>query len=105
MKKQLAVLAVFGIAALGVLTVSPVASAAPPTVTNQTPLSGTANGGTLTGTLSNIQFVNLGQGLSLTGVLNGTFTSAAGMVTNIVDQVVTIPVAGAGTAARPFFCR
>lgn len=98
MRKHLAVLAVLGIAALGVLTVSTVASAAPPTagITNQ--ISGTtADGSTLAGTLSNLHFVNLGggQGTALTGVLNGTLTSATGAVTNIVDQAVTLPVQSA----------
>lgn len=100
MRKHLAVLAVFGIAALGVLTVSPVASAAPPTgsITNQ--ISGTtADGSTLAGTLSNLKFVNLGggQGVALTGVLNGTLTSVTGTVTNIVNEAVTIPVVGANS--------
>lgn len=97
MRKQLAVLAVVGMAAISVLVVSPVAAAAPPAASITTQISGTAtNGGTLTGTLSNIHFVNLGggQGLALQGVLNGTFTSATNVVTNIVNQAVTIPVLG-----------
>ena len=100
MKKHLAVLAVLGIAAIGVLTVSPVASAAPPTATISNQITGTtADGATLVGTLTNLKFVNLGggQGLALQGVLNGTLTSATGTVTNIVNQLVTIPVLGAGS--------
>ena len=102
MKKRLAaaltLAAVVSVAALVATSAAPAASPAA-SITNQ--ISGTAtNGGTLTGTLSNLHFVNLGggQGLALQGVLNGTFTSVTGVVTNIVDKAVTIPVIGGSSA-------
>ena len=99
MKKRLAALvalaAVVSVTALTVTSAAPAASPAA-TITNQINAT-TTDGGTLTGTLSNLHFVNLGGGTALTGILNGTFTSATGVVTNIVDQVVTLPVIGASS--------
>ncbi|HJQ73322.1 MAG TPA: hypothetical protein VJ814_00430 [Gaiellaceae bacterium] len=98
MKTRLtAALALAALVTVTALTVAPAAPAAPPTASITNQISGTAtNGGTLTGTLSNLRFVNLGggQGLALQGVLNGTFTSVTGVVTNIVNKTVTLPVQG-----------
>lgn len=98
MRKQLAVLAVFGIAALGVLTVSPVASAAPAPVTapGSLDMSGTvAGGGTFAGTLTNLHFVNVNGVLGLAGSLTGTLTDALGNTIGSVTNVpITLPVGG-----------
>ncbi len=103
MRKHLAVLAVFGMAAVGVLAVSPVASAAAPTASAPTslPVTGTiANGGgTFTGTLTNLQFVNTNGVLGVAGNLTGTLTDAAGNVIGTVTGVpITLPVGGAATS-------
>ena len=99
MRKQLAVLAVFGIAALGVLTVSPVASAAPPRATapSSLDLTGTvAGGGTFAGTLTNLHFVNANGVLALTGNLTGTLTDALGnVIGSVTNTPITLPVGGA----------
>ncbi len=99
MRKQLAVLTVLAAASIGVLALAPAASSAPPTATISNTINGTtADGLNLAGTLSNIQFVNLGggQGLALQGVLNGTVTNAAGdLLRTITNQTVTLPVGGA----------
>lgn len=102
MRKHLAVLAVFGMAAVGVLAVSPVASAAPPTASapSSLPVTGTiANGGTFAGTLTNLRFVNTNGVLSVVGNLTGTLTDAANNVIGTVTDVpVTLPVGGAATS-------
>ena len=101
MKKRIATFAalVAAVCAFTAMTVAPAASAAPPTASISNTISGTtATGLNLTGTLSNIHFVNLGggQGLALQGVLNGTVTNAAGAVVNtITNQAITLPVIGA----------
>jgi len=86
------------VAALATVVViaAPTASSAPPAATISNTISGTtASGSTLTGTLSNIRFVNNNGQLALTGVLNGTLTTVGGIVTNITNQAVTLPVTGA----------
>ena len=100
MKLRLAsLLALVAALASVVVIAGPAASAAPPTATISNTITGTtATGATLAGTLSNIQFVNQNGQLVLTGVLNGTLTSAAGVVTQIVNQAVTLPVGGAAAA-------
>jgi hypothetical protein len=65
MRKRLALLTMLTavVTAATVLTIAPVAPAAPPTATISNAISGTTAGGlNLTGTLSNIRFVNLGGG-------------------------------------------
>ena len=101
MKRRLAFLAVLTavVTTVTVMTIAPAAPAAPPTATISNTISvTTADGLTLTGTLSNIHFVNLGggQGLALQGVLNGTVTNAANeVVRTITNQAITLPVIGA----------
>lgn len=100
MRKHLAVLAVFGMAAVGVLAVSPVASAARPTASAPTslPITGTiANGGgTFTGTLTDLHFVNTNGVLGVAGNLTGTLTDAANnVIGQVTNQAVTLPVGGA----------
>lgn len=99
MKKHLAVLAVMGIAALGVLTVSPVASAAPPSATAPSSLNLTgavAGGGAFTGTLTNLQFANQQGALTLVGTLTGTLTDALGNTIGTVTNLpITLPIGGA----------
>jgi hypothetical protein len=78
---------------------APTASSARPAANLSNTITGTtATGTTLAGTLSNIQFVNKNGQLSLQGVLNGTLTTVGGAVTNITNQLVTLPVAGAAPA-------
>jgi hypothetical protein len=74
----------------------PLATAAPPTATISNTISGTtATGLNLTGTLSNIRFVNQHGQLALTGVLNGQVTNALGdVLSSIHDLVLTLPVLG-----------
>jgi hypothetical protein len=65
MRKRLALLTVLAmvVTAATAMTIVPAASAAPPTATISNTISGTtADGLNLTGTLSNIHFVNLGGG-------------------------------------------
>ena len=82
-----------------IVIAAPTASSAPPTATISNTITGTtANGSTLAGTLSNIQFVNNNGQLALTGILNGTLTTVGGLVTNITNQAVTLPVTGAAPA-------
>ena len=101
MKRKLGLLAVvMGIvAATAVFTVAPAATAAPPSATISNTISGTtANGLNLSGTLSNMQFVNQSGNLVLQGVLNGQVTNAAGdVLATITNQPITLPVIG-GTA-------
>jgi hypothetical protein len=86
-------------AGVAALTVAPSAAAAPPpraTAPSTLPITGTAvGGGTFTGTLSNLQFVNLNGVLAVTGQLTGTLTNAAGTVLGTVDRQITLPIGGA----------
>jgi hypothetical protein len=81
------------------LTISPAASAAPPTATapSTLPIVGNAvGGGTFTGTLSNLQFVNQAGNLVVTGLLSGTLRNAAGTVLGTVNNLpITLPIGGA----------
>jgi len=100
MKKQFAVFAALAAACASLLAFAPVASAAAPTGTlgigNVT--GTTAAGGTFTGTLSNIRFVNQNGVLAVAGSLTGTLTNAAGTVLGTVNDVpITLPVGGAAT--------
>ena len=71
-------------------------SAAPPTATLGNLTGTTATGGTFTGTLSNVQFVNQGGVLALVGNLTGTLTNAAGTVIgSVTNQPISVPVTGA----------
>jgi hypothetical protein len=59
----------------------------------------TATGGTFTGTLSNLRFVNENGALAVVGTLTGTLTNAAGQVLGTVTGLpIDLPVAGAGSA-------
>jgi hypothetical protein len=102
MRKHLAVLVVLGMAAIGVLAVSPVASAAPPTASAPTSLNMTgavAGGGTFTGTLTNLHFVNTNGVLGVAGNLTGTLTDALGNTIGTVTGVpITLPVGGAAAS-------
>jgi hypothetical protein len=90
-------------AAVGVLAVSPVASAARPTASAPTslPITGAiANGGgTFTGTLTNLHFVNQNGALAVAGNLTGTLTDAANnVIGQVTNQAVTLPVGGAAAS-------
>ena len=95
MKKQLALFAAIAATCISVLVVAPVSSAAPPSATLGNLTGTTASGGTFTGTLSNVQFVNQG-GVMLVGNLTGTLTNAAGTVIgSVTNQPISVPVTGA----------
>jgi hypothetical protein len=95
----LAAALVLALSALAVTVTAP-ASAAPPTATISNTISGTtATGLNLTGTLSNIKFVNQNGQVALTGVLNGTVTNTTGDVLRTIQNLgVTLPVTGASSA-------
>jgi len=100
--RKYAVLAAVVTAFVTVLTISPAASAAPPvnaTAPSTLNVSGVIDqvtGGTFTGTLTNLQFVNQNGNLAVTGLLTGTLTNAAGTVLGTVTALpVTLPVTGA----------
>jgi hypothetical protein len=84
------------------LTIAPSASSAPPAATapSTLPLTGTiANGGTFTGTLSNLHFVKQNGVLGLAGNLTGTLTDAAGNIIGTITGAnavpITLPIGGA----------
>jgi hypothetical protein len=88
------------IAAVAALAVAPSASATPPinaTAPSTLNVAGTtAAGGTFTGTLTNLQFVNQNGALNVVGNLTGTLTNAAGTVLgNVTNLPVTLPVTAA----------
>jgi hypothetical protein len=103
LKRTGATMAVAGallIAAVAALSVAPAASAAPPinaTAPSTLNVAGTtAAGGTFTGTLTNLQFVNQNGALNVVGNLTGTLTNAAGAVLgNVTNLPVTLPVTAA----------
>ena len=66
------------------------------------PVTGTlADGGTFVGTVSNLAASSVGGVLTLSGVLNGTATSATGVVTQVVNFAFSsIVIPGAGAACR-----
>jgi len=83
-------------------TIAPAASAAPPinatapSTLNVTGVIDQVTGGTFTGTVSNLQFVNQNGNLAVTGLLTGTLKNAVGTVLGTVTNVpVTLPVGGA----------
>ena len=97
LKKQLAVLAVLAVTCISVLVAAPVSSAAPPTATLGN-ITGTdpVTGGTFTGSLTNVQFVNQNGVLTLVGNLTGTLKSATGTVLGSVANLpINLPVTGA----------
>src|SRR5579871_5686130 len=75
------------------------APAAAPTRSVTTSLSAVpSNGGTFTGSLTNIVFSNVNGVLTMTGTLTGTLTDASGATIATINQVVTTAVtAGSGT--------
>ena len=79
------------VAILGAFIVAPLgASAAPPTSAAALPVTGTlADGGSFTGTVSNLVFTNVNGVLTATGTLTGTATSATGAVTQITQDFTT----------------
>jgi len=94
--------ALAAMAAIVGATIAPAASAAPavdvtaPSTLNVTGVIDQATGGTFTGTVSNLNFVNQNGNLNVTGLLTGTLTNAAGTVLGTVANVpVTLPVSGA----------
>jgi hypothetical protein len=99
LKKQLALLATLVAICVSVLAIAPVSSAAPPTATLGNVTGTTASGGTFTGTLSNVRFVNQNGVLTLVGNLTGTLTNAAGTVIgSVTNQAISTPVTGAAAA-------
>jgi hypothetical protein len=91
---------VAALAAITVFTVAPGASAAPPkaALTTPIPVSGTpTGGGSFTGTLSQIQFVNQRGQLTVQGLLNGTLTTATQTLA-VVNQAVSLPVGAAAAS-------
>jgi hypothetical protein len=105
MKRRLATMASVGfmIAAVTAFTIAPAAPAASrgtgtATITDPVPVTGTITslgGGTFSGTISQIRFVTQNGQLALQGLVNGTLTSGTGTVTNVVDQLVTLPISSA----------
>jgi hypothetical protein len=70
------------------MTLAPAAEAQE---TTGIPVTGTLeDGGTFTGTLSDLQATRVGQQIELSGILSGTATDAAGNVTEIVDQAFAV---------------
>jgi hypothetical protein len=100
MKKKLA--AVFALAAvtatITALTIAQSAPAAPPSATLSNTINATNAAGTLTGTLSNLQFTNVGGVLTLVGNLTGTFTPTGGTAIPITNLPISTPVIGAAPA-------
>lgn len=101
MKLRLPTIAV-ALAMLGMLAVSPAAAAsssaaAAPATTVTGTIAQASGGGTFTGTLTNIVVKNVDGVLTATGTLNGTLTTAAGTVLQVVNQVISLPAAATGT--------
>ncbi len=97
MKKRLGVLVALAavVSAATVLTVAPAASAAPPTAALGNLTGTTTGGGTFSGTLSNVRFVNQNGVVTLVGNLTGTLTNAAGTVLGTVTNLpISLPVTG-----------
>lgn len=101
MKRRLAALGALAsiVAVVTALTIAPAAPAAPPTAALGNITGTTADGGTFTGTLSNVQFVNQNGVLTLVGNLTGTLTNALGTVVgSVTNQAISVPVTGATAA-------
>lgn len=95
--KRLMLVAALALSLATAATVVPAASAAPPTATISDTIGGTtATGLNLTGTLSNIHFVNRNGGVALVGNLTGQVTNAAGDVLRTIQNLaVSLPIIGA----------
>ena len=108
MKKQLAVIAALAAACVSLVALAPVASAARPTATANLPqtitgtIAATSGGGTFTGTLSNLHFVNTNGVLAVAGNLTGTLTDAlGGTIGSVTNVPITLPI---GNAAATGTC-
>jgi hypothetical protein len=77
---------------------APAAAAAPRSSVTTSLSAVPSNGGTFTGSLSNIVFSNVNGVLTLTGNLTGTLTDAAGNVIATVNQTVTTAVTPAAAS-------
>lgn len=78
------------------VAVAPTAAAAPTGGTLGNLTGTTATGGTFTGSLTNVHFVNLNGVVTLVGDLTGTLTNAAGTVIgSVTNQPISVPVTGA----------
>lgn len=78
--------------ALAAAPVAAAAAAAPPTPTLAVPIAGTGPGGAFTGTFQLQRFATQDGGVVATGLLTGTVTTAAGVVTSIA-RTISLPVA------------
>ena len=101
MKKRLGtfVALVAVVCAFTAMTVAPAANAAPPTAAAGN-LVGTdpVSGGTFTGSLTNLHFVNQSGVLTLVGNLTGTLTDASN---NVLGSVTNLPISLPVTGAAP----
>src|SRR5919197_2474006 len=102
MKLRLTVLLALVAAVVTTLTIAPTAPAAPPpmaTAPSTLPITGNVvGGGTFTGTLSNLHFVDQNGVLAVAGNLTGTLTNAAGQVIGTIAAPgipITLPIGGA----------
>ena len=84
-RKSLAV--VLCLALLSLIAVAPAQAAI------TIPVSGSGSGSTFTGTFTLVKFVVQGGALQAVGTLTGVLTSAAGVTTSVVQNIV-IPVTG-----------
>ena len=104
MKKLRLVLATLVLAVTTLVVMAPPAPAQPIDASAPVtlPLVGTvANGGSFTGTLSNIRFVNQNGTLALAGTLTGTLRNAAGnVIGTVTDLPITLPIGAAQAAQR-----
>lgn len=87
------------LALMAMFLVVPTASAASTSVApvGRAVTTTSTNGGTFTGTVSNLVFSNVNGVLTVAGTLNGTFTSATGVVTQIVNAAFSTTASAAGT--------
>jgi hypothetical protein len=94
--KRLILVAALALSLATATTLVPAASAAPPTATISNTITGTtATGLNLTGTLSNIHFVNQSGAVALVGNLTGQVTNAAGdVLATIQNLALSLPVLG-----------
>ena len=96
MKVRLTVLLALVAAVVTALTIAPAAPAQTPLAAVNSVTSTVAGGGTFTGSITNLQFVNQNGTLAITGLLSGTLTNAAGTVIGTVTNVpINLPVGGA----------
>jgi hypothetical protein len=96
LKLSLLALAAAMVTVLVVAPVAPAAKPAPPTNVTAPVTGAVAGGGTFTGTLSNIHFVNQNGTLAAVGNLTGTLTNAAGaLIGNVAGVPITLPIGGA----------